>query len=162
MGPLNNEENARKVDAHLDDARARGARLVSGGGRAAGFPTRLYYEPTVIDGVSPEMLLNLEETFGPVAPVLTFRTDDEALALANACEVGLISGVFTRDLARAAYFAERLETGIVNINEGPTYWQPQTPSGGYAGKRSGLGRIGGSYTLLEMSQTKTIVTDIER
>ena len=107
------------------------------------------------------MLLEREETFGPVAPVTVFRDDAEALAMANDSDVGLVSGVFTRDLARAQYFAERLETGIVNINEGPTYWQPHTPFGGYAGKRSGLGRLGGMYTLREFTQLKTIVTDVE-
>jgi acyl-CoA reductase-like NAD-dependent aldehyde dehydrogenase len=162
MGPLTSEENAGKVDAHLDDARRRGARIVAGGHRQEGFATRLYYQPTVIDGVTPDMLLSREETFGPVAPVVTFRDDEEALRLANDNEVGLVSGVFTRDLARAQWFAERLESGIVNVNEGPTYWQPHTPFGGYAGKRSGIGRLGGRYTLLELTQTKAIVTDVQR
>jgi acyl-CoA reductase-like NAD-dependent aldehyde dehydrogenase len=162
MGPLNNEATASKVDAHLEDARRRGARIVTGGGRAGGFPTALYYQPTVIDGATSDMLLSREETFGPVAPVIEFQTDDEALALANGTDVGLVAGVFTRDLARANYFAERLQTGIVNINDGPTYWQPHTPFGGYAGKQSGLGRLGGKYTLLELTQLKTTVTDITR
>ncbi len=159
MGPLNNHHTADKVDRHLQDARDRGAEILVGGGRADGFPTTLYYRPTVIDRVKPDMLLNREETFGPVAPVLTFSDLDEAIALANDNEYGLVAGVFTRSLDRAIYFGERLETGIVNINEVCTYWQPHTPFGGYSTKHSGVGRLGGKYTIMEMSQLKTLVLD---
>ncbi|HEV8469773.1 MAG TPA: aldehyde dehydrogenase family protein [Candidatus Limnocylindria bacterium] len=160
MGPLNNDDTARKVDRHLADARERGARVLLGGRRQAGRPTALYYEPTVVDGVATEMLLNREETFGPVAPVLVFDSDEEAIRIANDCELGLVAGVFTRDLARADLYARGLQAGIVNVNEGATYWQPHTPFGGYAGKRSGLGRLGGRYTMLELSQLKTVVIDV--
>lgn len=160
MGPLNNEETAAKVDRHLADARAGGARILVGGRREPDRPTRLYYEPTVIDGVRPEMLLNREETFGPVAPILTFSSDEEAVALANHSDLGLVAGIFTREIARAHFYVQHLRAGIVNVNETPTYWQPHTPFGGYAGTRSGLGRLGGKYTLLELTQTKTVVVDV--
>jgi acyl-CoA reductase-like NAD-dependent aldehyde dehydrogenase len=160
IGPLNNEETARKVDRHLADAVTGGARILTGGGRKDGSATALYFEPTVIDGVRPEMLLNREETFGPVAPILSFESDDEAIALANDTELGLVAGVFTRDIARANHYAQALNAGIVNINETPTYWQPHTPFGGFSGTRSGLGRLGGKYTILELTQTKTVVVDI--
>lgn len=160
MGPLNNEHTAAKVDRHLQDARDKGAEILTGGGRADGYPTELYYRPTVVDGVKPEMMVNREETFGPVAPVLTFSNLDEVVELANDSELGLVAGVFTQDMGRAMYLGERLETGIVNINEVPTYWQPHTPFGGYSGKRSGLGRLGGKYTIMEMSQLKTLVFDV--
>lgn len=101
MGPLNNEATARKVDEHLRDAVAGGARDVAGGGRAEGWATSLFYSPTVVADVSPRMLLNREETFGPVAAVLAFDSDDEAIALANDTDLGLVAGVFTRDIARA-------------------------------------------------------------
>jgi|FLYN01.1.fsa_nt_gi succinate-semialdehyde dehydrogenase/glutarate-semialdehyde dehydrogenase len=159
MGPLNNAHTADKVDRHLQDARDKGAEILYGGGRADGFPTRLYYQPTVIDRVTPDMLLNREETFGPVAPVLTFSDIDEAIALANDNELGLVAGVFTGSMSKAIYFGEQLEAGIVNINEVCTYWQPHTPFGGYSGKRSGVGRLGGKYTIMEMSQIKTLVLD---
>ncbi len=162
MGPLNNVETALKVDRHLADARANGARILTGGARQPDRPSSLYYEPTVIDGVREDMLLNREETFGPVATILVFDDDDEALRQANDCELGLVAGVFTRDLARAEYYVRHLQSGIVNINEGATYWQPHTPFGGYAGKRSGLGRLGGKYTLLELTQLKTVVIDGSR
>jgi succinate-semialdehyde dehydrogenase/glutarate-semialdehyde dehydrogenase len=114
----------------------------------------------VIDRVTPDMLLNCEETFGPVAPVLTFSDLDEAVALTNDNELGLVAGVFTKSMDKAIYLGEHLETGIVNINEVCTYWQPHTPFGGHSTKRSGVGRLGGKYTILEMSQLKTLVLDV--
>ena len=161
MGPLNNQPVADKVDRHVQDALAKGADILTGGRRAAGFDTPLFYEPTVIDRVTPDMLLNQEETFGPVAPVLVFDDDDEALALANNCRLGLAAGVFTSNVARAFYLTEQLEMGVVNINETCAYWQSHTPFGGYSGKRSGLGRLGGKYGILEMSQIKTMVIDLK-
>lgn len=160
MGPLNNHHTADKVDRHLQDAREKGAEILFGGGRADEFPTTLYYQPTVIDNVNPDMLLNREETFGPVAPVLTFSDLDEAISLANDNDLGLVAGVFTSSMDRAIYFGEQLETGIVNINEVCTYWQPHTPFGGHSTKRSGVGRLGGKYTIMEMSQLKTVVLDV--
>jgi succinate-semialdehyde dehydrogenase/glutarate-semialdehyde dehydrogenase len=159
MGPLNNEPTAAKVDRHLADATRRGARILVGGSRAAAFPTDLYYEPTVVDGVTPDMALFREETFGPVAAVTTFRDVDEAIELANATDLGLVAGAFTSDSRLAGPVADRLQAGIVNINDVPTYWQPHTPFGGYSGKRSGIGRLGGKYTIMEMSQLKTLVYD---
>ena len=160
MGPLNNEATASKVDEHLADARDKGAKIVSGGKRASGFPTKLYYEPTVIDEVKANMLLNVEETFGPVAPIISFADHEEAIELANNNELGLVSGIFTSDLRKAIYFGEKLETGNVNVNEVSSYWQIHSPFGGYSGKRSGIGRLGGKYTIMEMTQIKTIVLDI--
>ncbi|CAN5747681.1 hypothetical protein BH23CHL8_BH23CHL8_06750 [soil metagenome] len=159
MGPLNNEPTAAKVDRHLADARERGARVLAGGARAEGFPTSLYYRPTVVDGVTAEMAIFREETFGPVAAVTTFSSIDEAVALANDSDLGLVAGAFTSDPELAAWVGERLEAGIVNINDVPTYWQPHTPFGGFSGKRSGIGRLGGKYTIMEMSQLKTLVMD---
>lgn len=159
MGPLNNAHTADKVDRHLADARDRGARVLVGGERDPGFPTPLYYRPTIVDGLTPEMLLFREETFGPVAGLVGFADVDEAVALANDNALGLIAGVFTTDPSRAREVAARLQVGIVNVNETATYWEPHTPFGGYSGKRSGVGRLGGKYTILEMSQTKTIVLD---
>lgn len=160
MGPMNNEHTAAKVDRHLQDARDKGAEILTGGGRAEGYPSALFYWPTVVGGVKADMLLNREETFGPVAPILTFSDTDELIELANDSELGLVAGLFTRDMGRAMHLAERLETGIVNINEVPTYWQPHTPFGGHSAKRSGVGRLGGKYTIMEMSQLKTVVFDV--
>jgi acyl-CoA reductase-like NAD-dependent aldehyde dehydrogenase len=160
MGPVANEPTAAKMDDHMTDAVEHGAEILFGGSRDDGFPTRLYYRPTVVDRVRPGMRLDLEETFGPVIPVMTFADESQALAWANACPLGLNGSVFTRDIGRAIRVAEQLQTGTVNINETSAYWQPHTPAGGYTGKQSGMGRIGGMYTLLEMTQVKTIAIDV--
>jgi succinate-semialdehyde dehydrogenase/glutarate-semialdehyde dehydrogenase len=160
MGPLNNEDVASKMDRHVQDALDRGATLVHGGRRLDDTPTRLYYEPTVLIGVTREMAVNHEETFGPIAPIIEFDTYDEALEIANEISLGLSSGVFTNSIENMYYFAERVETGLVNINEGAANWEIHTPIGGYSGKDSGVGRIGGRFTLEELSQLKTVIVDI--
>ncbi|MFW6090755.1 MAG: aldehyde dehydrogenase family protein [Actinomycetota bacterium] len=160
MGPVGNEPTAAKVDRHLADAVGRGGRVIHGGGRADGYPTRLYYQPTVVDGVTPDMLVQSEETFGPVAPVMAFKDEAEAVKWANQAPLGLVGSVFTRDVGRAMRVAEALQCGMVNINETSAYWQPHTPVGGFTGKASGVGRIGGRHTLLEMTQLKTVNLDI--
>lgn len=160
LGPLNNDRPARQMDRHLEDARRRGAQVLIGGGAQSGFPTPLYYPATVVDRVLPDMLFNLEETFAPVAPVLIFDDEDEAVAVANSAPSMLVAAVFTRDLRKAIRVAERLQAGIVNLNESSAYWQPHTPFGGASGKASGVGRLGGKYTLLEMTQLKTLVMDV--
>jgi acyl-CoA reductase-like NAD-dependent aldehyde dehydrogenase len=161
MGPVTNEPTAARFDEHLGDAKARGAEVATGGRRADGFPTGLYVEPTVIAGVTPDMLIHQQETFGPVAPVARFEDEAEALRWANESPLGLVGSVFTRDVGRAMRTAEAMQCGVVNINETSAYWQPHTPFGGFSGKRSGIGRIGGRYTLLEMTQLKTITVHVE-
>jgi acyl-CoA reductase-like NAD-dependent aldehyde dehydrogenase len=161
MGPLNNEGVAAKTDQHIGDAVERGAVVVTGGRRAEGFPTSLYYSPSVIDSVSAESLFNREETFGPVAPVVRVRDVDEALEIANACDLGLCGSVYTNSLRKAFYCSERLECGVVNVNESPAYWDGRTPFGGYSGKGSGVGRLGGMATIHSLTQLKSIVLDVE-
>lgn len=159
MGPLNNDGVAEKMDRHVRDAEEKGATVLRGGGRVVEAPTDRYYEPTVVDDVTPEMALNREESFGPIAPVLTFSDDDEAIELANDIDLGLISGVFTASLARADRFVDEVQTGIVNVNDGSTYWEKHIPFGGHSGKNSGVGRLGGRHTLEELSQLKTAIVD---
>ena len=160
LGPLNNEGVATKMDNHIADAVDGGAKVVLGGKRAAGFPTRLYYEATILDGVKPTMLVSREETFGPIAPVIKFRTEAEALAMANDSPYGLLGAVYTNDLSRALRMADGLETGWVNINESSNYWEAHLPFGGRAGKRSGIGRVGGHFALEQMTDLKTVVIEI--
>jgi succinate-semialdehyde dehydrogenase/glutarate-semialdehyde dehydrogenase len=160
MGPLNNEGVAKKMDEHLADAVQKGATVVTGGRRAEGFPTALYYEPTVVDGVPPESLLNREETFGPVAPIISTEDLDEAIAVANSCGLGLCCSVYTSNVSKAFYCAEQLECGVVNVNESAAYWDGRIPFGGYSGKGSGVGRLGGKETILSMTQLKSMVMDV--
>jgi succinate-semialdehyde dehydrogenase/glutarate-semialdehyde dehydrogenase len=160
LGPLNNEKVATKMDEHVADALKRGAKLVLGGERAKGFPTRLYYHATILDGVEPDMRVSREETFGPVAPIIKFTDERQALALANDSPYGLLGAVYTRDLSRALRFADELEMGWVNINESTNYWESHLPFGGRAGKKSGIGRVGGRFALEQMTDLKTIVIEI--
>lgn len=160
MGPLNNEEVATKLDRHIEDAVDSGATTVTGGGRDDDAGSPLYYEPTVLDNVDPEMAIATEESFGPLAPITTFSNYEEALEMANASDYGLNSAVFTSNIDMMYYFSERLETGTTVINDGSVYWEIHTPIGGYTGTKSGTGREGGRYSIDEMTQTKTVTIDI--
>jgi acyl-CoA reductase-like NAD-dependent aldehyde dehydrogenase len=156
MGPLNNEATAAKFDRHVADAVAGGARVCYGGRRADGYPTRLYAEPTVLDGVTPGMAIEREETFGPVVPVVEVRSAAEALELTNASPFGLTAAVFTEDLERGLAFAKRARAGWVNINASTNLWESHLPFGGRAGSVSGRGRVGGSYPMDTFTEPKTV------
>ncbi len=151
VGPVVEQAGLDKVNAQVEDALARGAKATVGGTHKEG----LYFHPTVLTDVHPDSLILREETFGPVAPVVVFDTEDEALALANASEYGLAAYAYTRDLSRAFRVAEALEYGIVGINDGgPSAAAPQMPFGGM--KNSGVGREGGHWGLDEYLETKYI------
>jgi acyl-CoA reductase-like NAD-dependent aldehyde dehydrogenase len=160
MGPLNNEGTAAKMDDHVADAVERGAVLVAGGARAAGFPTDLYYEPTVLDRVGDEMEVAREETFGPVVPISTIRSEDEALAVIESSPYGLLAAVFTRDLRRGLRFAEAARAGWVNVNESTNYWESHLPFGGRSGSQSGIGRVGGRFSMETFTELKTVVVNL--
>ena len=154
MGPLNNEATAAKFDRHIADAVAGGARVCCGGARAAGFPTPLYAEPTVLDGVTPGMAIEREETFGPVVPVVEVASAAQALELTNASPFGLTAAVFTADLERGLAFAERARAGWVNINASTNLWESHLPFGGRAGSISGRGRVGGRYPMDDLHRAQ--------
>ena len=160
MGPLNNEPNAAKTERHVGGALAGGARLVTGGRRLDGFGSRLFFEPTVLDGVTETMEVARDETFGPVAPITTIRSADEAIRVVNDSPFGLLAAVFTRDLARGLRFAESVRAGWVNINEGTNYWESHLPFGGRAGSQSGLGRVGGHFSMERLTEMKTVVVNL--
>jgi succinate-semialdehyde dehydrogenase/glutarate-semialdehyde dehydrogenase len=157
MGPLNNEPTAVKMDEHVRDALERGAETVLGGERAGGFPTNLYWPATVLDRVTDDMAVAREETFGPVVPISTIRSDEEALQIANSSPYGLLTAVWTRDLARGLRFAEAVQAGWVNVNESTNYWESHLPFGGRAGSKSGLGRVGGRHAMDAFTEQKTVV-----
>ena len=163
MGPLNNEPTAQKMDEHVADARrARARRSSPAASRATGFPTDLYWQATVLDDVTEEMEVAREETFGPVIPISTISSDDEALQIVNASQYGLLTAVWTRDLARGLRFAEAAHAGWVNINESTNYWESHLPFGGRAGKDSGVGRVGGAYSMRDtFTEPKTVVVSLD-
>jgi succinate-semialdehyde dehydrogenase/glutarate-semialdehyde dehydrogenase len=160
LGPLNNEPTANKMDEHVSDALERGADWIQGGSRAEGFPTNLYYHPTVLGNVTDEMLVSREETFGPIIPVTMIRHEEEAIQAINSSPYGLLSAVFTRDLMRGLRFAEAVRTGWVNINASSNHWESHLPFGGRAGSLSGLGRVGGRYSMETFTELKTVILDL--
>ena len=149
QGPLIDDEAVRKVEEHIADACASGARVVAGGRRHA--LGGRFFEPTVLVDVTPAMLIAKEETFGPVAPLFRFTTEEEAIALANATEFGLAAYFFSRDIGRVWRVAEALEAGMVGINTGLISTEV-APFGGV--KQSGLGREGSKYGIEEYVETK--------
>lgn len=160
LGPVHVETVARTMDRHVSDAVERGARVLFGGARAPGHGTNLFYQPTVLDDVSPDATVNREETFGPIAPIVRLGGDDAILEAANGGKHGLVAAVFTSSLKRAFRFAERLETGTVVVNDTSNYWELHLPFGGRVGRDSGRGRLGGRHTLEEFTQLKTISIDV--
>lgn len=142
QGPLIDEAAVRKVEEHIEDAKTKGARVIAGGKRHEKGLT--FFEPTVLAGVTPSMLVAKEETFGPIAPLFRFETEEDAVRMANDTEYGLASYFYTRDLGRAFRVMERLEYGIVGVNEGIISTEV-APFGGV--KDSGLGREGSKYGL---------------
>jgi acyl-CoA reductase-like NAD-dependent aldehyde dehydrogenase len=157
MGPLNNEPVAVKMDEHVEDALQRGARVVSGGARATGFPTSLYWEPTVLVDVPADARVAVEETFGPIAPVVSIESLEHAISLTNSSPYGLLSAIFTADLANGLRFADQVRTGWVNINESSNYWEAHLPFGGRSGSDSGIGRVGGPHVMYSFTELQTVV-----
>ncbi len=152
QGPLINMAAVEKVERHLADALSKGARLVAGGKRHALGLT--FFEPTILLDASSDMMLSREETFGPVAAIFRFETEEEAIALANATEHGLAAYIFTRDLDRMWRVTEALETGMVGVNAG-VISNEMAPFGGI--KESGLGREGSKYGIDEYLTLKYVL-----
>ncbi|KAI7750302.1 hypothetical protein M8C21_005823, partial [Ambrosia artemisiifolia] len=151
QGPLINEAAVQKVESLVQDAISKGAKVVVGGKRHnLGFT---FYEPTIISDVKNEMLIARQEIFGPVAPVIKFKTEEEAIQIANDTDAGLAAYLFTNNIQRSWRVSEALEYGIVGVNEG-IYSYEVAPFGGF--KQSGLGREGSKYGLDEYLEIKCI------
>ena len=149
LGPLINQAAVDRVHAHVQEAVAQGAKVLTGGRHE-----KLCYEPTVMTDVQPGMRLFAEQTFGPVAPVMVVDDAEEALRLANNSRYGLSSGIITPDFTKALAIAERLQTGMVHINDQTVNDEPQVPFGGVKG--SGWGRMGGKAALEEFTELRWI------
>jgi aldehyde dehydrogenase (NAD+) len=152
IGPLINERQVARVKHQIEDALAKGAKAVLGG--------RVwdrYVEPTILTNVTPDMAVWRDETFGPVAVVVPFKTDAEAIALNNDTEYGLSAGIITRNEERALRMARQLETGMCHVNCSSINDEPHVPFGG--SKASGLGRHGGKWSLETFTETRWITLD---
>jgi succinate-semialdehyde dehydrogenase/glutarate-semialdehyde dehydrogenase len=149
QGPLIDMAAVEKVESHINDAVAKGARVLTGGRRAPAGGR--FFAPTVLSGATPEMALAREETFGPVAPLFKFTTEAEAVALANSTEYGLAAYFYGRDIGRIWRVAEALEYGIVGINTGLISTEV-APFGGV--KESGIGREGSKYGIEDYLEVK--------
>ena len=152
IGPLIDEQGIRKVESHVADALGKGAKAVLGGKRHE--RGGLFFQPTVLTGVTPDMVVSVEETFGPVAPLIRFQSEDEVIGLANNTEFGLCGYFYSRDVGRIFRVAERMEVGIVGANAGIISTEV-APFGGV--KQSGLGREGSKYGLEEYLEVKYIL-----
>ena len=114
----------------------------------------------MLDRVSSDMEVAREETFGPVVPISTIRSEDEALAIIDSGPYGLLASIFTEDLRRGLRFAEAARAGWVNVNEGSNYWESHLPFGGRAGSKSGVGRVGGRHAMDAFTELKTVVLNL--
>lgn len=151
QGPLIDDAAVAKIEAHVADALAKGARLLTGGKRHA--KGGCFFEPTVIAGATSDMLVAVEETFGPLAPIFVFDTEADVIEMANHTEFGLASYFYSRDMARIMRVAGRLECGIVGVNTGAVS-TTEAPFGGV--KQSGLGREGSKYGLDDYLEIKYV------
>jgi succinate-semialdehyde dehydrogenase / glutarate-semialdehyde dehydrogenase len=158
IGPLIDAAAVEKVEAHVRDAVNAGAQVVVGGSRPADRTRGHFFTPTLLSGVTDGMRVMMEETFGPVAPIATFVTEDEVLKRANATRYGLAAYVYTSDLSRSWRMAERLEFGIVGVNDAMPS-TAQAPFGGF--KESGLGREGGLEGMDAFLETKYVSAGIK-
>ena len=153
MGPLCNEGTLSRVVEHVEDARAAGAEI-----EQFGPEEELYYPATILTGVTPEMQIMREETFGPVAPIMRVSSSQEAVEVAQQSRLGLIASLWTRDLATAWRVGEALPHGSVNVNETSNYWDQLAPFGG-AG-RSGVGRELSEWFLERFTESKLLVFEL--
>jgi acyl-CoA reductase-like NAD-dependent aldehyde dehydrogenase len=154
VGPVNNSKVLELTMALVEDARNKGAQFLTGGNNTEG----LYIQPTVIDGVTPDMTISQEVTMGPVTAVKTFSNVEEAVEMANSTRFGFQFGAFTSGLANAYYLAENIKAGSVYINEATSCWDEMAPFGGV--KRSGVGRMLSDWIFNELSEIKMILFDL--
>lgn len=155
IGPLVAKRQLDLLESQVADAIEMGAKIINGGNKLSGLEGA-YYEPTMLTNIKNDMRVWREEVFGPVLPIVSFKTEEEAIALANDTAYGLGSYIFTEDKEKAARVSSRLKSGMVSINNS-SYLQPSSPFGGY--KQSGLGREHGKYGFADITQIKVVATE---
>jgi acyl-CoA reductase-like NAD-dependent aldehyde dehydrogenase len=160
MGPVHNRDIADKVIHQVDDAVKKGAKLVTGGNIQTGRPTALYVEPTIVDHVTQDALLNTDETFGPVIPLIRFKQESELPELIASSPYRLSAAIFSKNMEKSLLMAEELRFGFIHINEAGNYWETQIPAGGTSGSASGYGRSGGKSSIEEMSEICTVIINL--
>jgi aldehyde dehydrogenase (NAD+) len=152
IGPIINQRQLDKIHGQVTEAVEQGAKLLAGGTHEG-----LFYQPTVLTNVTPEMRVFQEETFGPVAPIITVKGVDEAIALANNSEYGLSAGIITRDEEKGLAVARRLQTGMAHVNCSPVNDEPHVPFGGV--KNSGVGRHGGKASVETFTESRWLTVE---
>jgi aldehyde dehydrogenase (NAD+)/phenylacetaldehyde dehydrogenase len=157
LGSLVSEKQRERVERYVESGKSEGAKVVAGGNRASVGGKGAFFEATVFDGVRPEMRIAREEIFGPVLATLTFRDENEAVAIGNSTIYGLAAAVWTRDVKKAIRTAKALKAGTVWVNT-YNFYDPGLPFGGY--KESGFGRERGHYALEEYTQVKSVWVDL--
>lgn len=156
IGPVRNVKMLETAMAHLEDARQKGGKFLTGGNNTHG----LYVEPTIIDNATGDMLVAREATPGPIVPIMTFSGIEQAVEMANATRFGFQVGAFTSGLANAYFLSENIKAGSVYINEATSCWDEMSPFGGV--KRSGVGRILSDWILSELSEIKVTLFDLSK
>src|SRR5690606_4921970 len=152
IGPIINQKQLDKIREQVDDAVAKGAQLLCGGGNQG-----LFFEPTVLSNISPDMRIYREENFGPVAPLILADDEDQAVQLANDSDYGLSAGIMTRNEERGLAIARRLHTGMAHINDSSVNDEPHVPFGGVGA--SGLGRHGGKAGIDQFTEMRWITLE---
>ena len=152
---------AAKTERQVGEAVGAGATLHAGGRRAPELGSPLFFQATILDLITESMEIAREETFGPVVPITPIDGEAEALEIIERSPFGLLTSIFTRDLARGLRFAESARAGWVNINESTNYWESHLPFGGRAGSASGVGRVGGRFSMDRLTELKTIVVRMD-
>lgn len=158
LGPLHIDASRSRIQAQVDDAVSRGARVLLGGKSVDG--PGWFYEPTVLVDVPMDARIFYEETFGPVAAIVSYDSEHEALGAANHGEYGLVAAVHTTSLDRAYRVGEAIDAGLVVVNDTSNYWEHAIAFGGAAGRSSGRGRLGGRFALEHFTQVKTLAVDV--
>jgi succinate-semialdehyde dehydrogenase/glutarate-semialdehyde dehydrogenase len=161
MGPIHSKPQIKIILDHIQDALAKGAKLIVGGKRQDGSPTEHYILPTVLDNVPIDSLVNTDETFGPVLPFIRFKDESEIPSLINMSPYRLFGSIFTRDIDKALVMAQQYNFGSMHINEGSNCWDTMMPAGGGGGSASGFGRSGGKYSIEDFSETRVVLVNLQ-